>query len=294
MPAAIPLLIAGAEAMTVGATVAGTLAAVGGGSALLGGVVLAGSALSTIGLLTGSAKLQKFGGIIGLVGGVGALANGAGMLGDLFSKTSMGTGGAMGAQAIENAAAAGVADTASASEAASGLAGADAANGFGASGAAGANANAATTQGLIADNAPQLSASTSGSGPSQAIEAAAAKPPVQDLVPGTGGVKPPVTATASAITPNAAVTTPTAPGATPLTWADRAKEASGWMTKNAELTKLAGGLVGGAMSDYNKQALVQRQIAAQEEAIQRQRARLAESMRNLQSPKWAPSAAVKP
>lgn len=113
MPILAPIVgaVAGYGMLTVAGASVGTMIA--------GGAMLAGSALSIIGQVTGSQKLQKFGGILSLAGGVGALATGGWQaLGSQIAGESaiadVAGGGSgissigaeqMGAQAIEGAAA---------------------------------------------------------------------------------------------------------------------------------------------------------------------------------------------
>ena len=71
MPQAIPLIMA---AGSVSAGVTAMAAATTLTGSILGGMMIAGGALVGIGAITGSAKLQKWGGILSLAGGVAGLA----------------------------------------------------------------------------------------------------------------------------------------------------------------------------------------------------------------------------
>lgn len=80
MPPAIGLLAAAGSVSAGMAAVGGTMAgfaAAGIGTQLVAGALIAGGVMTGIGVLTGSKKLQKWGGILGLAGGIAGLASGA-------------------------------------------------------------------------------------------------------------------------------------------------------------------------------------------------------------------------
>lgn len=72
MPAAIPIILG---AVSVSSGVAAMGAAIGLAATVSAGAMIAGGAMMAIGGLSGSKKMQKFGGIIGLAGGVGTLVS---------------------------------------------------------------------------------------------------------------------------------------------------------------------------------------------------------------------------
>ena len=69
------LLFAGAasaEPISAGLIALGTAAGAGAGAALMTGLMVAGTAISVVGTVTGSKKLSRFGALVSLAGGIGA------------------------------------------------------------------------------------------------------------------------------------------------------------------------------------------------------------------------------
>jgi hypothetical protein len=252
--------------MVEGATLVGAAAAVGGGSALLGGVVLAGSALGTLGMITGSQKLQRIGGIVGLVGGVGAIANSAGMLGDIAGQASKGVSGA---EAFEGAS----------SSAALGQSAAPAPVVDGAPAVSDAAAQAENAGQIGIDNA--ASGGVLGKGPSPGVIGGNAAPgsPVKALLPGSAPLDPRL------LHPPRAVRCwpPTGNGV-----GGTLGKVGSFIKNNKELANVAGGIVTGGLSDYNKQKMQQRAYEMQQQAILADRARQTASVTGLQMPGYVP------
>lgn len=63
---------ASAEPISAGLIALGTAAGAGAGAALMTGLMVAGTAISVVGTVTGSKKLSRFGALVSLAGGIGA------------------------------------------------------------------------------------------------------------------------------------------------------------------------------------------------------------------------------
>lgn len=273
MPAAIPFVAAAFS-------VAEGVALVSAGSALLGGLMVAGGALTAVGALTGNQKLGMIGGVLSLAGGIGNAVS----------------------QASSAAEAAKVADSAYGAAA---NRGADTLSAMGA-----ADDTAAAVANTSAEAASSGTASLPGDYGGTIAEEMAKTPQPFNPVPGAGGTPAPDGLIDSASSSNVPTTAARAdlaggtygPGATPaapaasiaapdgssLSWWDKAKQmasdTSSWMKANPETTKLAGGLVQGAMGYYGQQQLADDNLKRQMKYQDWIRQRYSDSVRNLQIP----------
>lgn len=276
MPAAIALAGA-AFSVSAGLTAGG----------ILGGMMVAGGALSALGTITGNKKLGKIGSVLGLVGGVGNLAQG------LLKETA--------GQAATQAATEGAASTAGNTIAdAAGTAGdvasmatdvaANAANATSGSAAlAGdiASADANMINSALASPAQQaLSPQSVLMGPQDAFSAAGN--PLAQQVPLGMGYGAPVAGPVAEPGILAGAWQNSAVGQTANSWIDKAKGAvegvSKWTKANPEMAKVGGGLIQGAANHYSY-------TEAQKDAFKRQqqyadwvRQKYSDSVRNLQIP----------
>lgn len=256
MPAAIPLIAAGAE-------IAAGASAIAAGSAVVGGLMVAGGVLTGLGALTGNKKLSQLGAIAGLAGGIGGLATGA---------------WATPAQEVAN----------SSSLATDSLAQTATPVAQDAAAAAGAEAQPFMSPDALAEATTQAGGATANAG-GGIIESAATKSPLQDLVPGASGYDPSAGVNPAGITKGVGAS---AAGNTPIErlghtlsdgW-DSVKEGAskfgGWVEKNPTLAKMGSGLVGGAMTNYEKQ----REMQAQEDYYNRRRQQYSDSLNGVRAP----------
>lgn len=103
------LLLAGpaaAEPISAGLIALGTAAGAGASAALVTGMMIAGTAISVVGTVTGSKKLTRFGQLLGLAGGVGAAYSAL-----TSAATGVATQGAAAAAATETAGAGAAAES---------------------------------------------------------------------------------------------------------------------------------------------------------------------------------------
>lgn len=272
MPMAVPIL-AGGFAIAEG------LAATG----IISGLLIAGGALTIAGAVTGSKTLQKWGAIAGLAGGVGMIVDKLGTVGGSLA-------GAAGEEAAKSSAQQALSQTATAE------------------GAAAASTAAETAaQPFMTPDALQEMASSGSSGglveSAMSGGGANAAGPIQELVP-TSASTPPMGEGASPTALPSDGFKATGARASPLvSTADRVgayasdawnglksgvQSASDWMSANKELTRLGGGLIGGAMQSVSQQRLLDQQMKAQEEALARERARYSGTLQGLRMPTYQP------
>ena len=263
MPPAIGLIAAvgsvGAGMAAVGGTMAG-FAAAGLGTQLVAGAMIAGGVMTGLGVLTGSKKLQKWGGILGLAGGIAGLASGA------WSSTAQsiaadaptaGFGGAEYgmAQRLTGTAAGGL------GEAASSLVQANAGAGLGVSdiGVGGASAGSAQPW-----QTPGINPGANPGGPS----ITAPSVPSSVNLGSAGGSMQTLTRGAAA-----------AGGDTGML-----SNAMSWMKANPGLTQAGAGLLTAGLSGYAQQEALKDQMRMQEEAQARARKRLSDSVQGVNVP----------
>ena len=272
MPAAIPFVAAAFS-------VAEGVALVSAGSALLGGLMVAGGALTAVGALTGNQKLGMIGGVLSLAGGIG----------NAVSQASSAAEAAKVADSAYGAAANRGADTLSAMGAADDTAAAVANTSAEAasSGTASLPGDYGGTIGSEMAKAPSNFNPVPGAGDAQPVglidSASSSNVPTTaaraDLAGGTYG---------PGATPAAPAASIAAPDGSSLSWWDKAKQmasdTSSWMKANPETTKLAGGLVQGAMGYYGQQQLADDNLKRQMKYQDWIRQRYSDSVRNLQIP----------
>lgn len=312
MPAAVPLVGA---AFSISAGIAA------GATTLVGGLMIAGGAMTAVGTVTGNKKLQTLGAVLGLAGGgigafnelTGAATAAGDFVGDAASRSAISaadSAAATAASAPVAETAAQVAAGASAAPAMDAIAAADYAAGLIPAGQPGAAAMDGVIGGAVRDPwamaGPGEAAMTSPgqaavavepsrvgdwAAPQQAVQAPQpAMSAAPDAVPMTANRYDLQQGTYSGRGPES-FTGPDATG-----WWDRAKQfgqdASAWMRQNPEITKLAGGLVGGAAKYFGDQQLAEdnarRQMAYQDWVRQR----YSDSVRNLQVPRLNRTAAA--
>lgn len=274
MPMLIPLA-ASAFSISTGMAAIGAAGGLMTGGGLLGGLMVAGGALGGIGALTGNKKLMKIGAVLGLAGGVGNLLSNAGT----------------------EAAKAGVSDAAgkAASDAANATAGNTVADVTGT--AAGGVSEAAKVAGSVAEADQGLINSALASGAPAQQGAAGLANGVDPYAAGSGwggdtlkamgvandtapGWADKLTGAVNNVMPGAGSTMRSAIEGTKGLIGDVA----GWAEKNPNTAKLAGGMVGGAMSYAG-------QVQAAKDAQRRQmsyqdwvRQRYSDSVANLRIP----------
>ena len=244
----------------VGGTMAG-FAAAGIGTQLVAGAMIAGGVMTGLGVLTGSKKLQKWGGILSLAGGVAGLASGAwsssaSSIAEEAARESF-RASELGAQAAAEAAG-GVAGTASSlAQAAGGLAQANLGVtdiGIGAAGAGGAPAVPMT---------PGINPMAPSAGP---VVAAPSIPSSVNLGSAGGTMQTMVKGGAAAGD------------------GGMLSGAMSWMEKNPKLTQAGAGLLTAGLSGYAQQEAIKEQMKLQEEAQARARQRLSDSVQGVQVP----------
>lgn len=262
MPAAIPLLAAGAS-IFAGVT-AVTAAGATIGSMVAGGLMIAGGALTAIGAVTKNQKLMKIGGLVSLAGGIGGMMSGA--WGSLVSEA---------ATAPMAAASDAVADAtlpsmlAPAAEAGAVVPGAAPVASEAAAGITGAADSAA------APMAAQELAATQAAQPAPAAQMTQDAFRAQELAntnSAFGGVRP------------------VASVSTPGDWSSTLGKVTDWMERNKALTQMGGGIVQGAMRSYSEQAAVDAQLREQA----RRRAEYSAGIVGLQMPTYVAPAPYAP
>lgn len=245
----------------VGGTMAG-FAAAGLGTQLVAGAMIAGGVMTGLGVLTGSKKLQKWGGLLSLAGGIGGLASGAwsssaSSIAEEAARESF-RASELGAQAAAEAAG-GVAGTASSlAQAAGGLAQANLGVtdiGIGAAGAGGAPTVPMT---------PGINPMAPSAGP---VVAAPSIPSSVNLG-SAGGSMQTLTRGAAAASGDGGMLS----------------GAMSWMEKNPKLTQAGAGLLTAGLSAYGQQEAIKEQMKLQEEAQARARQRLSDSVQGVQVP----------
>lgn len=238
----------------VGAAASVTAGIAAGG--ILGGMMIAGGVLTGLGTLTGNKKLMKIGAVLGAVGGIGSMISNATSAASAGASiggegVSMGTAaGNAGSNAIEmgmgvmDDVAAGSSAAFSSPVASSGIVG----NQIAPPGSVESFYGAVPAETGASSVAPAMSAETAAT--QQAIAQQAA----------TGGI---TNATVGGKSMGAA-TNPL--GESLNTLKGWGKDAFGFVTdpKNANLVKVGGGLVQGAMGSYNQQSQLEQQMAARE------------------------------
>jgi hypothetical protein len=247
MPMAIPLLAA------AGSVYAGVAA---GG--IIGGMMIAGGAMTAVGTLSGNKKLAKWGGLLSLAGGVAGMATGAwSAAADGIAAESM-SGGYTNQMDLASDAFAG-----GASDGMLGSVAADAASGV-------------------------ISAPVSPGGEFASTELASAAPPGVQTAPAApttpAGVAPP--------TP-APVTAPQAPGValkpTPPpvdTTGGVLQPAMDWAKANPRLTQAGTGLLSAGLNYYGAQDAAKESMRLNEEAQQRARDRMNASVTGVRVPTY--------
>lgn len=272
MPMAIPLIAAAGTAMAgyaavtaVGATLA---------AQVIGGVMIAGAAMTAVGAVTGNQRLMQIGGIASLAGGVAGLATGAW---EATASTLAEQAAKEGAVAFEHGAGA----YAGAAEAASGGTGALSASEFAglqnpAYGAAAAGQEFA---------APVAQAAAGPVSPGAAVPTAATTPGA--AVTGVTGVPNPA---ATVPNPSAALTKPAIAvnggGGVGSGVLDSVKSAIKWAgstPENARLVQGGLGILSSGLSAYGQQEAIKEQMALQEAQRQRQIDRLNESVKGVRA-----------
>lgn len=272
-----------------------------------------------VGALTGNKKLSQIGGIVSLVGGIGGLATGAwstaadGIASDSFSAQETFRAGELGGTEATNAAmgASGMDVAADA-----GLGAMDA-GGAALSGtspvAAGTDMLSSAGSDAMPDVTPDAAETVTGGQGETALPAANAAPTATGQTAGTNAYDPaaqtPTTVApaegppgSTAAVPDAQATSlrygggkmvDPASAASDSFWG-KAKGAMEWMNQNPNTTKLASGMLQGAMSAYSRDASIDKQFQMQAQARADDRARLNASLtgpngKGLMIPKWRPS-----
>jgi len=262
MPPAIGLIAAvgsvGAGMAAVGGTMAG-FAAAGLGTQLVAGAMIAGGVMTGLGVLTGSKKLQKWGGVLSLAGGIGGLASGA------WSSTA--------SSVAEGAAR----ESFRAAE-------------LGAQSAADALGGAA---GSIADSAGGLLQANLGIS-DIGVGAAGAGTSSVPMTPGINGAAPSMpTVTAPSVSMPSGVNLGSQ-GGVMQTMTKGAGAAAGdggmlssamsWAEKNPKLTQAGAGLLTAGLSAYGQQEALKEQMRMQDEQQARARKRLSDSVQGVNVP----------
>lgn len=238
---------AGVTAMAAATTLTGSI---------IGGMMIAGGALTAVGVLTGSSKLQKWGGVLSLAGGVAGLASGAWQT----AATEIGNGAFLGE---------GVASGVPAWDAAAGGAGlSGASSGIGAVADLGAinEANQAVS-GAIGAPASAPAGVAGNQAATNAMTAATAPPSA-----GGGGMLDSIKSGFSGV-------------------GDTVKSGFKWMgasPANARLTQAGAGLLQAGLGAYGQQEAVKEQIKMQEDAQARARQRLNDSVKGVRVPVYQP------
>ena len=307
MPVILPILVA------VGTAVGASAAA----AAVVGGLIVAGTAMTVVGAATGNQSLMKWGSILSLAGGIGGLASGAWA----GTASSVAASSAAGEVAVDS-----TGTNLFASEAAAYSGSAEAA--VGAAEATNAAAPAASEVGTMApadglvNSAPAADAAAVAEAP--AIEPATSVNTFADATPAATppsysadftGANPAAAETANYGT-NAPTevaqyqppaqyqgtgTSPasgggTTPAGDPTTvasnnfWGDSLDKLSGWVKQNPAMAKAAGGLVQGAANNYGQQEAMQKNFDLQQDAIRNNRARYTASLQGLSVPVYKPPA----
>ena len=265
MPPAIGLIAAvgsvGAGMAAVGGTMAG-FAAAGLGTQLVAGAMIAGGVMTGLGVLTGSKKLQKWGGILSLAGGIGGLASGA------WSSTASSVAEGAARESFRAA----ELGAQSATDAMGGVVGGigDAAGGL-------LQANMGITD---------IGVGAAGAGTGS--------------VPMTPGINPNAPALPTVSTPTVSMpsgvnlgsqggvmqTAAKAAGAAGAAAGDSGmlSNAMSWMKANPGLTQAGAGLLTAGLSGYAQQEALKDQMRMQEEAQARARKRLSDSVQGVQVP----------
>lgn len=221
--------------------------------------MISGAALTATGAITGNAKLSKWGGILSLAGGIGGLATGAW---SSVASDVAGQAAQEGAVAFEHSAASYGSDA------------------LGAGGMTGSEAggNAALSQANVGAIDPSASAGASSGGmPAGAQQATApnlsAPAVTSPAIPANG--------------PSAMAPGTNAP-ATDGGLLGGLKSGMTWAEKNPRLTQAGAGLLQSGLGAYGQQEAAKTQIALQEEAQARARARLNDSVKGVRVPTYQP------
>ena len=239
----------------VGGTMAGFMGATLG-TQLIAGALIAGGALTAVGVITGSKKLQKWGGVLSLAGGVAGLASGAWQTAatEIGNGAFLGEGVASGVPAWDAAAGgAGLGGASSSAGAVADLGALNEAN-QAVSGAMGAPASAPA--GVAGNQAA-----------TNALNSAATAPPSAG-----GGMLDSIKSGASGI-------------------GDSLKSGIKWMgasPENARLTQAGAGLLQAGLGAYGQQEQVKEQLKAQEELDARRRQRMSDSVKGVRVPVYQP------
>lgn len=246
MPMAIPLIAA-----------AGTVAAGISAGGLIGGLMIAGGAMTGIGALTGSKKLMQFGGILSLAGGIGGLATGA------WSST---------------------ANTVAGDAATAGFGGSEygmAQNLAGRLGEGGAAASGASGLSSLPDSVVQANNAFSGAakplenfGGMNAGGATVAAPTITDPASITRGLTAPAAAAPSIPAPSGMLSSLKSSLGTAMDWAKA----------NPRLAQAGAGLLSAGLGAYGQQEAIKTQIKLQEDAAGRARDRLNASVSGVRVP----------
>ena len=222
------------------------------GTQLIAGAMIAGGALTAVGVLTGSKKLQKWGGVLSLAGGVAGLASGAWQTAatEIGNGAFLGEGVASGVPAWD--AAAGGAGLGSASAGAGAVADLGALN----------EANQAVSGAMGAPAAPSGIAGNQAA--TNALNSAATAPPSAG-----GGMIDSLKSGASGI-------------------GDTLKSGMAWAEKNPRLTQAGAGLLQAGLGAYGQEQAMKEQLKAQEDMETRRRQRLNDSVKGVRVPVYQP------
>jgi hypothetical protein len=307
MPMVIPLVAAAFEAY---AGVAALAAGAEGLAAVTAGLGIAGGALTAVGTITGNKNLTMIGSVAGLAGGIGTLASSAGDLtvdaaGEGTDAAAHGFNAAQDTGLVDDAA-----TSAPATDAGANLAGAPTTGGI----VGNANPNLATppvtpeasSAGTMTGTPPadpnagpdMSNGAYGGSAPPAAPTTPGAAPPATSNVPdfakgSYGGGAQPGTAGAPPGSPYGAG--PSGAPSTDGSWysqlGDVLHAGAAWSQQNPALTKVAGGLVQGAMQYYGSQQLAEANLNRAKNYQDWARQRYSDSVRNLTVPTIGISAA---
>jgi hypothetical protein len=252
MPQAIPLIMA---AGSVSAGVTAMAAATTLTGSIIGGMMIAGGALTAVGVLTGSQKMQKWGGILSLAGGVAGLATGAWQTAatEIGNGAFLGEGVASGVPAWDAAASA------------PGMSGLTSGAGFSADLGALNEANQAVS-GAMGAPASAPAGVAGNQAATNALKAATAPPSAG------GGMLDSIKSGASGI-------------------GDTVKSGFKWMgasPENARLTQAGAGLLQAGLGAYGQQEAMKEQLKAQEELDARRRQRMSDSVKGVRVPVYQP------
>lgn len=273
MPQAIPL-IGAAFSISSGVAAAGGLSAIAAGGlsalTLTSGLMIAGGALSAVGTLTGNKKLTAIGGIMGLAGGIGNALGKASSVTNAAGSAAESAGVSTTANVGGNVAQGAAADTVSSAAEAATKGAAEAGKALGEQGVlqSAMTPPAGPDFGALNSDTGGLVESVRGAAP-----AGAASPGFGTLATENRGFYPDLMAQQ-------------APQGS--TWwgavKDLGKDFAAFTKENPELTKLAGGAIGGVGDYLGSQQLMKDRAKAEMKYNDWVRQRYSDSVRNLTVP----------